>query len=66
MRELPLLQRRLTKAGALWVIRPKGHPAISEDDVLQGGRAAGLVDVKVVRFSETHTAGKFVRRKAER
>ena len=34
--------------------------------VLRGGLAAGLVDVKVVRFSGTHTASKFVIRKAER
>ena len=29
-------------------------------DVLNAGKAAGLVDVKVVRFSETHTAEKLV------
>jgi hypothetical protein len=27
---------------------------------MKAGQAAGLVDVKVVRFSETHTAEKFV------
>jgi hypothetical protein len=27
---------------------------------MTAGKAAGLVDVKVVRFSETHTAEKFV------
>ena len=66
LRQLPTLQRRLTKAGAIWVVRPRGSATISEADVMQGGKAAGLVDVKVVRFSETHTAEKFVRRKAER
>ena len=64
--QLPMLQRRLTKAGAIWIVRPRGSAAISEADVMQGGKAAGLVDVKVVRFSETHTAEKFVRRKVER
>jgi hypothetical protein len=34
--------------------------------VLGEGSAAGLVDVKVVRFSDTHTASKFVIRKAAR
>src|SRR5438270_13886839 len=42
--------------GALWVIRPKGRPEISERAVMDAGKAAGLVDVKVVSLSETHTA----------
>jgi hypothetical protein len=46
--------------GALWVIRPKGRKEISERAVMDAGKAAGLVDVKVVSFSETHTAEKFV------
>jgi hypothetical protein len=54
------LRKLLTPAGALWVIRPKAAEAVTESDVLAAGKAAGLVDVKVVRFSETHTAEKFV------
>ena len=50
----------LQPAGALWIVRPKGRPEISEAAVMAAGKAAGLVDVKVVRFSETHTAEKFV------
>ena len=50
----------LKRDGAIWVIRPKGSPAISEGDVRKAGRNAGLVDTKVARFSETHTAEKFV------
>lgn len=46
--------------GALWVIRPKGRPEISERAVMEAGKRAGLVDVKVVSFSPTHTAEKFV------
>ena len=46
--------------GALWVIRPKGRPEIPESAVMAAGKAAGLVDVKVVSFSPTHTAEKFV------
>jgi hypothetical protein len=57
---LDTLRRSLTPAGALWVIRPKGDPKVSEAAVRAAGRAAGLVDVKVVRFSATHTAEKFV------
>jgi hypothetical protein len=52
--------RDLKPAGALWVVRPKGRPEITESDVMSAGKAAGLVDVKVVSFSETHTAEKFV------
>jgi hypothetical protein len=55
------LQRSLAPDGALWSIRPKGRPDISESAVMAAGKAAGLVDVKVARFSETHTAEKFVR-----
>jgi hypothetical protein len=33
---------------------------------MNAARAAGLVDVKVVRFSTTHTAEKFVRPKLSR
>jgi hypothetical protein len=57
---LPTLKAALDAAGALWVIRPKGVKEITEGDVMAAGKAAGLVDVKVVRFSETHTAEKFV------
>ena len=54
------LRRALQSAGAIWVLRPKGSPAISEADVMAAGKSAGLVDVKVVRFSDTHTAEKLV------
>jgi hypothetical protein len=54
------LRGALAPAGAIWVLRPKGNPAISEGDVMAVGKAAGLVDVKVVRFSSTHTAEKLV------
>jgi len=56
----------LAKDGGLWVVYPKGKQEIKETQVLDAGRAAGLVDVKVVKFSETHTALKFVFPKAKR
>ena len=56
----------LSSAGALWIVYPKGKQAIKEQQVLDAGKAAGLVDVKVVSFSATHTALKFVRPKATR
>jgi hypothetical protein len=57
---LEVLKAGLQPNGALWVIRPKGKTAIREQAVMAAGKAAGLVDVKVVRLTETHTAEKFV------
>ena len=56
----------LASAGALWIVYPKGRQEITELQVLNAGKAAGLVDVKVVSFSATHTALKFIRPKAKR
>jgi hypothetical protein len=60
LNKLQALQKNLKRDGAIWVIRPKGVDAITEADVMKAGKAAGLVDVKVARFSDTHTAEKFV------
>lgn len=57
---LEKLKALLKPNGALWIIRPKGRPEISERATMAAGKAAGLVDVKVVGFSPTHTAEKFV------
>lgn len=54
------LAGRLAPAGALWIVYPKGQKHITENDVIAAGRATGLKDVKVVGFSATHTALKFV------
>ena len=48
------LKASLKPNGALWIIRPKGRPEISERATMAAGKAAGLVDVKVVGFSATH------------
>ncbi len=50
----------LKKAGALWIVYPKGLKVITEGHVLAAGRKAGMKDIKVVGFSDTHTALKFV------
>ena len=60
LRRLDKLRTSLKPDGALWIVRPKGRPEISERAVMDAGKAAGLVDVKVVSFSATHTAEKFV------
>jgi hypothetical protein len=54
------LAKTIRGSAALWVVYPKGQKQITENDVLAAGRKAGLKDVKVVGFSATHTALKFV------
>jgi hypothetical protein len=63
---LATLPGSLKKDGALWTVRPKGSPEVSEAILAHAARQAGLVDVKVARFSDTHTAEKFVRPKLAR
>jgi hypothetical protein len=52
--------------GAIWTLTPKGKGGIKDTDVIAAGRAAGLVDVKVVSLSDTHSANKFVIPRAKR
>lgn len=54
------IRKNITGAAALWIVYPKGQKHITENDVLTAGRKVGLKDVKVVGFSATHTALKFV------
>ena len=42
------------------MVYPKGQKHICEADVMAAGKAAKLVDIKVVGFSETHSALKMV------
>jgi hypothetical protein len=59
--KLKTLRGKLAAAGALWVVREKGKAAaVKESDVRVAAKAAGLVDVKVVGFSDKLTADKFV------
>jgi hypothetical protein len=57
---LPKIAKSMKGAAALWIIYPKGQKHITENDVLAAGRKCGLKDVKVVGFSLTYTALKFV------
>jgi hypothetical protein len=50
----------------LWIMYPKRRKEITEMDVLSRVRAAGLVDTKVARFSESHTALRFAPAKDRR
>ena len=54
------IARGMFGAVGLWIVYPKGQQHITEGDVLSAGRKAGLTDIKVVGFSRTHTALKFV------
>jgi hypothetical protein len=54
------VSKSMQGAAALWIVYPKGRKHITENDVLAAGRKSGLKDVKVVGFSTTHTALKFV------
>lgn len=50
----------MNRDGAIWVVYPRGIGRIREIDVIKAGRDADLKDIKVVSFSLTHTALKFV------
>ena len=55
------LRRRIRSNGGIWVVSRKGRAATIRDvEVMAAGRAAGLVDNKVVSFSETHTSLRLV------
>jgi hypothetical protein len=60
LRRLPSLVKRLKADGVIWTLRPKGSPDLKEAEMMQAGKDAGLVDVKVVAFSQVLTAEKFV------
>jgi len=66
LKSIKKLLPSLASNGALWIVYPKGRKEINELQVLNAGRAAGLYDIKVVSYSATHTALKFVRPKDKR
>lgn len=54
----------LAERGALWIVSKKRRAATVKDvEVMAAAKACGLVDNKVVGFSDTLTALRFVRRK---
>lgn len=57
---LEKLKSSIKSAGSVWIVRTKGVGELTAADVMSAGRAAGLVDVKVVRLSENRSAEKFV------
>jgi len=57
---LAALEGAIARNGAIWVLWPKGRADFNEDAVRGAALRAGLVDVKVVRYSDTHGALKLV------
>ncbi len=66
MAPLFALKEQIVRNGAVWVVYRKGQKVFNENDVIRLGLESGMVDVKIVRFSDTHSATKFVIRKADR
>ena len=67
LKKLGTLKAYLKKDGAIWVISLKGKLRRLKDvQVIEAAKAAGLVDNKVVSFSETHTSLRLVIPKALR
>jgi hypothetical protein len=60
LRRLATLQRTIRRDGAIWVVWPKGQPHIKEDMIRAAAIAQGLVDIKVMAFSETLSGLKLV------
>ena len=60
------IAKAMRGAAGLWIVYAKGKKELTETDVRGAGLKAGLVDVKVARFSETKTGLKFVVRKGLR
>jgi len=61
LKKLKNLEHYIKPNGAIWVVSRKGKEATLKDvDVIAAAKATGLVDNKVVSFSETHTALRLV------
>lgn len=66
LRRVATLSRRIDAAGGVWLIHPKGRKDLSHDVLVAAGKAAGLIDNKTARISDTHTGLRFVIPKARR
>jgi hypothetical protein len=67
--DLPLLadaRKRIVSNGMVWAVWPKGRKEFREDDIRCFGPMAGLVDVKVMSFSDELSGLKLVIPKALR
>jgi hypothetical protein len=61
------LREALVPNGAIWVVSRKGKArSIRDVDVIAAAKSAGLVDNKVVSFSDAHTSIRLVIPRADR
>ena len=59
--ELENLRTRIVHTGAIWVVSRKGKErSVNDTDVITAAGRVGLIDNKVVSFSDTHTALRLV------
>jgi hypothetical protein len=61
--KLASLESILAPSGAIWVVHAKGKGNLKDTEIFAAADSVGLTATKVVRFSETHTAEKLMRRK---
>ena len=65
--QLQALRSKIVSNGGVWIVSRKGKQAtIRDTDVIAASLDAGLVDNKVVSFSDTHTALRAVIRVRDR
>jgi hypothetical protein len=64
--ELSQMEDWIQPDGAIWAVWRKARPELTENDVREAALSVGLVDVKVARFSDSHSALKLVVPKARR
>ncbi len=60
------LKQAIAPNGCVWALWPKGRRELREDDVRTAALEVGLVDVKVMAFSDVLSGLKLVIRKADR
>lgn len=60
LKRLTALQRAMVRNGAIWVVWLKGQAHIKEDMIRAAALAQGLVDIKVIAFSEKLSGLKLV------
>jgi hypothetical protein len=66
LNRLPAMARAIDPAGAIWVLWPKGVKDMREQDVRDVMDGPGLVDVKVVSFSDVLSGLKLMIRRERR
>lgn len=64
LERISALASQLPPKSAIWVIYPRGRKDLQDVQVFAVLRPAGWTDTRVARFSDTHTASKFVRKAA--